>query len=169
MLDILFNFIILPWWFSLPGYIANICPGLARSVPGGKIPVSKKYLGPNKTIAAIPAALLGALLIAYFQSMLKYGDNYPTAHWLTIALCFGLGVPLGDWTKSFAKRRLGIEPGGKWWVEKIDFLVMSFLFLTVFYGPLPIEYYIVPISFYLIVHGPGNKLSYKLGWRNSPH
>lgn len=138
-------------------------------MPGGKIPVSKKYLGPNKTVAAIPAALIGALLIAYLQSYVNYSDNYPVMHWLTIAICFGFGVPLGDWAKSFAKRRLGIEPGGKWWVEKIDFLVMSFLFLTIAYGWLPLQYYIVPIGFYLIVHGPGNKLSHELGWRNSPH
>lgn len=133
------------------------------------MPVSRKHLGPNKTIAAVPATLLGATLIAYLQSLLNYGDSYPAVSWLTVAICFGLGVPLGDWTKSFAKRQLGIEPGGKWWVEKIDFIVMSFIFLTIFHGLLPVQYYLVPIGFYLIVHGPGNKLSYKLGWRNSPH
>lgn len=169
MLESIFNLIILAWWFSLPGYVANICPGVARALPGGKIPVSKKYLGPNKTIAAIPAAIFGAALVAYLQSFLNYGDSYPSIPWYTIAFCFGLGVPLGDWTKSFTKRRLGIEPGGKWWVEKIDFLVMSFIFLTLATGPLALEYYIVPLAFYAIVHGPGNKLSYKLGWRNSPH
>lgn len=169
MFDTLFYFIVLPWWFALPGYIANICPGLARAVPGGTVPVSKKYLGPNKTIAAVPAALVGAGIVAYLQSFLQYGETYPEVSWTMLTICFGFGAPLGDWAKSFAKRRLGIAPGGKWWIEKIDFLVMSFLFLTLFAGLQPLEYYLVPICFYLVVHGPGNKISYTLGWRNSPH
>jgi uncharacterized membrane protein YeaQ/YmgE (transglycosylase-associated protein family) len=168
-LDYLIAFIILPWWFSLPGYVANICPGIARSFPGGKVPVSQKYLGPNKTWAAIPAALVGATLTVILQSLITYPAIYPKVSGWIIALCFGIGAPLGDWTKSLMKRFCGIEPGGKWWVEKIDFLIMSFLFITIVYGFLPLQYYLIPIIFYFLVHGPGNKLSYKLGWRNSPH
>lgn len=163
------QFVLLPWWFALPGYVGNICPGMARAFPGGTRPVSMKYLGPNKTWAAIPASLLGAGIVALLQTNLIYPVSYPTIPWWTIAVCFGLGVPFGDWTKSFAKRQLGIAPGGKWWMEKIDFLVASFLLLTFAHSFLPLHYYLVPLLFYGLVHGPGNRLSFKLGWRNSPH
>ena len=163
------DLILLPWWFALPGYVGNICPGFARKLPCGTIPVSIQYLGPNKTWMAVPASIFGATLSAFFQSFITYTSTYPSLNWPEIAICFGLGVPLGDWTKSFFKRRLGIIPGGKWWIEKIDFLLASFLLLTLLGGVLPISYYIVPIGFYLLVHGPGNRLSYRLGWRNTPH
>ncbi len=163
------NFIILPWWFSLPGYVANICPGIARALPGGKVPVSLNYLGPNKTWAALPAALMGASIVALLQSLTIYPSSYPQVSWWLLAICFGFGTVLGDWAKSLAKRLLGIEPGGKWWVEKIDFLVLSFLFLATAGIILPLHYYVIPIGFYFLVHGPGNQLAYTLGWRNSPH
>ena len=168
-MDYLLDYILLPWWFALPGYVGNICPGIARKFPGGTKPVSLKYLGPNKTWAAIPAAVIGATAIACLQTYLSYPPSYPTIPWWVGALCFGLGVPLGDWTKSYAKRLGGIAPGGKWWPEKIDFLVASFLLITITYGFLPFCYYLVPLLFYGLVHGPGNRLSFTLGWRNSPH
>ncbi len=71
--------------------------------------------------------------------------------------------------KSYLKRCLGIPPGGKWWVEKFDFLIASFVTLAIVGVLVPLCYYLVPLAFYLLVHGPGNRLSYKLGWRNSPH
>lgn len=173
-MDTLLNFILLPWWFSLPGYVANICPGLARSLPYGTVPVSIKYLGPNKTWAAIPASMFGAGLTAHMQTFLTYPASFPEFDWWVIVLCFGLGVPLGDWTKSLLKRVRRIPPGGKWWVESIDFLVASFILLTITQlltseDVLPFQYYLVPLTFYILVHGPGNRLSYKLGWRNSPN
>ena len=168
-MDFLIHSILLPWWFALPGYIGNICPGLARKFPGGTAPVSVTHLGPNKTWAAIPAALTGAGTVAYLQSLLSYPLAYPATKWWVVALCFGFGVPLGDWSKSFLKRRRGIAPGGKWWVEKIDFLVASFLLFAVTGTVLPLPYYLVPVIFYILVHGPGNAQSFKLGWRNSPH
>jgi len=165
----IFEYLLLAWWFSLPAYVANICPGLARTLPYGKIPVSVNYLGPNKTWMAFPSALIGACVIAWTQGMLTYPQNYPEVTCWVAGACFGFGTVLGDWAKSLAKRRLGIAPGGKWWVEKIDFLIMSFILLTLTEGALPLQYYLVPILFYGLVHGPGNRLSYKLGWRNSPH
>ncbi len=168
-METIIQYVLLPWWFSLPGYIANICPGFARQLPGGTIPVSMKYLGANKTWMALPAALAGAILIAFLQYQLNYPTEYPAVSWWILGLSFGFGVPLGDWTKSYLKRRLGIPPGGKWWVEKFDFLIASFVILAIMGFPLPLYYYLVPLTFYLLLHGPGNRLSYKLGWRNSPH
>lgn len=168
-LETILHYILLPWWFSLPGYVANVCPGFARKLPGGTKTVSMKYLGPNKTWMALPAAIAGAMLVAYLQSQLNHPAGYPDVTWLTLGLCFGIGAPVGDWIKSFFKRLLGISPGGKWWVEKFDFLIASFIILAIVGVQLPLIYYLTPLAFYLMVHGPGNRLSYKLGWRNSPH
>lgn len=161
--------LILPWWFSLPAYVANSCPGFGRALPFGKVPISVKYLGPNKTMMALPTAILGACIVAWLQSLVTHPLNYPQASWWIVGLSFGFGTVFGDWAKSFAKRQTGIAPGEKWWVEKIDFIVMSHLMLYVTFGALPVQYYLVPICFMLVVHGPGNRLSYRLGWRNSPH
>ena len=170
MFQTIFEWILLPVWFSLPGIIANIMPGAARSWPGGTKPVSERILGPNKTWMAIPAALLGAHLTVTVQLVMGYpGYNYPNVPWYLLGICFGLGAPLGDWCKSLLKRLIGIEPGGKWWFEKIDFLVMSYLFLWILGVALPVQYYVVPIMLMCIIHGPGNRFAYQMGWRNSPH
>jgi hypothetical protein len=162
-------YLLLPWWFSLPGYVANICPGIARTLPGGKIPVSRKVLGPNKTWAAIPAALVGAGIAVLLQHLLSYHDTYPEIDWLTLVLCFGLGVPLGDLVKSLGKRTFGYAPGAPVWIEKVDFLLMSYLFIFLTGAVLPLTYYLIPIGFMLLVHGPLNRNAYRQGWRNSPH
>lgn len=163
-----FEYVWLPLWFALPGLVANTCPGFARALPYGKVPVSIKYLGPNKTIMAVPAALFGAYTIAWLQRDTM--SHLPfEANWLVSGLCFGLGAPLGDWVKSLLKRKKGIEPGGKWWLEKFDFLLMSFSFLILILGWLPLQYYLAPLCLMALVHGPGNWLSYQLGLRNSPH
>lgn len=164
-----FEYIVVPWWFSLPGIVANILPGFARNLPGGTVPVSERILGPNKTWMAIPAALVGAGLVVWAQVFTESAPKLTQQHPFAVALCFGFGVPLGDWTKSFLKPWFGIERGGKWWVEKFDFLIASFLLLSRLGITLPIPYYTVPIVFMYLLHGPGNKLSYRLGWRNSPN
>lgn len=169
IVETLLTWLLLPWWFALPGYVANFCPGITRALPGGKIPISLRYLGPNKTILALPGALAGASIVSFLQSHITYPHQYPSPSWWTVAWCFGLGSVLGDWSKSFMKRRMGAPPGTKWFVEKFDFLVGSFLLLAFAHGTLPIHYYIVPIVFMLLVHGPGNRMAYSLGWRNSPH
>lgn len=168
-METILHLLLLPWWFSLPGYVANICPGFARKLPGGTIPVSMKYLGPNKTWMALPAAMVGSILTAYLQARFDYPMEYPNISWWVLGLCFGIGVPVGDWTKSFLKRRIGIAPGGKWWIEKFDFLIASFVILAIAGIRLPLSYYLVPLIFYFMVHGLGNRLSYKIGWRNSPN
>lgn len=163
-----FEYVLWPMWFVLPALVANTCPGFARALPGGKVPVSARYLGPNKTVMAVPAALVGAFIVAWLQRNSMPAFPFQM-NWLWVGLCFGLGVPLGDWLKSFAKRRLTIPPGGKWWVEKFDFLLAGFVLLVIPYGLLPIHYYLVPLVAMGLLHGPGNRLSYKLGLRNSPH
>jgi hypothetical protein len=134
------------------------------------VPAAPDLLGPNKTFMAFPAAVFGAVVVTFVQSRLPYGFYNYREDWLLLGLCFGTGAVYGDWFKSYVKRMLGMQPGARWWFEKIDFLVMSFFFITAFLQQVfPVEVYLVPVVFMFLVHGPGNYFAYRWRLRNLPH
>jgi CDP-2,3-bis-(O-geranylgeranyl)-sn-glycerol synthase len=120
-------------YFFLPGYIANTFPvfGTAWKLPLGN-PISQKIFGKNKTWRGVYMAYIGALLTLwlqrYFQlsgelEYLRIIDYTSINLWLFAAL-FGLGVMVGDVTKSFFKRKYGIKSGERWFpFDQIDILL----------------------------------------------
>ena len=148
MFQTIFEWVLLPVWFSLPGMIAHTVP--------------------NKHWTALPLAMLAAhVTLSVQRSLFSY--PLPDAPWLILVICFGLGAFLSKWVTPSLKHLLGVKSADVRCFEKVDFLVMSYLFLWILGVALPVQYYVVPIMLMCITHGPGNRFAYQMGWRNSPY
>lgn len=161
-------------WFFLPAFGANLCPGLAQNfnLPFSHTPVSGKWLGDNKTVAAYYAGPIGALVVIYAQKFVGLSSgllDYSRSDLWLIGLLFGLGASLGDQIKSFFKRRLGIVPGARWWpFDQLDFMVGALLFVSPVVGWIGWSKVFVLTLVVLLVHPVGNRIGYHLGTRKVP-
>jgi len=158
MLDILFQSLCL----FLPILAANQGPGFAKkwNWPLSNTPVSRRWLGENKTLAAY---YMGPLLGYGVVTLITVGQGGRLA-----GLAMGLGAVLGDHIKSFFKRRLGKPPGSPWWPDRIDFAVGGGLAAWLTLGWVTWQHVAVIVALAWPVHYVGNKLSHKLGLRDTP-
>lgn len=147
----------------LPILAANQAPGPAHrhEWPLGRMPVSRRWLGENKTLAAYWACPLFSVAVTSFV--------YQRPDWWPEGLVMGLGVALGDHIKSFVKRRLGKPPGSPWWPDRIDFAVGGGVAMLLYSTWVGIEHVIMLAFIAWPVHYFGNKWSYERGRRNTPH
>ncbi len=165
-------------WFLLPLLMANQSPGFAAklNLPGSHVPVSRRWLGDRKTFGAYYAAPFGAVCTLYLQRWLfpvwsmKLGlINYFRSDLWFIGLILGLGVALGDHTKSFVKRQAGVPLGAPWWpYDQLDFLVGSILLGTPFIGWIGWDRVVFILAVTLFIHPIGNRLGYWLRLREVP-
>lgn len=146
-----------------PILAANQGPGLARKLelPLGKTPVSRRWLGENKTLAAYWAGpLLGIAVVVLV---------YRQPSWWAEGLACGLGAVLGDHVKSFIKRRLGKPPGSPWFLDRIDFAVGGGVAAWITTSWVSVEHILMLAVIAWPVHYVGNRISYERGWRDTPH
>lgn len=159
-------------YFFLPAYFANMCPVIAGKLrlPLGH-PISKRFLGSNKTWRGFYAGYLGALVILALQLFVQKEQlltsyallDYQNINLFGYAFLFGIGAITGDALKSFFKRRIGIKPGAPWFpFDQLDFVIVALLFLWPFYK-LPWEQILVLLIVTPILHLSVNVLAYKLG------
>ena len=147
----------------LPIILANQGPGIARALrlPGSRTPVSRRWLGENKTVAAYYA---GPLLTIPGMLLLQ------EPQWIWGSMLIGLCTVLGDHVKSFFKRRLGIAPGAPWIFDRFDFVVGGWVGWSLFWGALAPWWLLFWMTIIAIpIHIVGNHVSYKLGLRKTPH
>lgn len=163
-------------WFFLPAFAANQCPRLAAQLNlPGNFPVSRRWLGSNKTWAAYYAAAIGSLLTIYFQKLFP-GVNasiglfdYSRSDFWAIGFLFGIGAVAGDHVKSFVKRRLGIPSGERWWpFDVLDFVAGGLIATLPAVGWIGWKRVAVIVLAWLVVHPIGNKIGYRLGLRKTP-
>ena len=92
-------------WLMLPAYIPNTAAALIK----GKTPIDfgrnffdgKRIFGDGKTYRGFFGGALCGFLLGIAQT------TFP----ILVLICLSFGAMLGDLTKSFFKRRLGIEKG----------------------------------------------------------
>lgn len=165
------------WWFFLPILVANQCPGFAAyfDLPFAHSPVSRVWLGENKTLAAYYVAPLGAILTVLAQkqvadwtagiNLLYYNDPYL---WL-MGLILGLGAVMGDHAKSFIKRGFDLPPGAPWWPwDQIDYAIGGISITYATLGWIGWERTFIIILTALMIHPVGNRIGYYLGLRKVP-
>jgi len=145
-----------------PILAANQGAGLARALhlPFGDIPVSVRLLGPNKTVAAFYMGPICAMAI-----LLLYSDPY----WFVEGLVLGGGAILGEQLKSALKRWLDMRPGAPWTLDRIDFAIGGAVAAKLYFAWVTWEHVFWIILVALPVHIIGNKVSYTLGLRKTPH
>ena len=112
--------------FIFPAYCANAVPVLA----GGGTPMDfgknffdgKRIFGDHKTFRGFFFGLLVGILVGIVEFLIF---DYP----ILFIILPPLGALVGDLLGSFAKRRIGISPGGLFpIVDQIDFVIGALLF-----------------------------------------
>lgn len=145
-------------WYMLPAYFANMAPVFCRNTLKFLAkPVNSGVFGSHKTWRGIFAGIGFGVLLAYLQYMM-YNDYVWAANislinyeqWLLFGLLMGGGAMLGDLTKSYFKRKRGIEPGKRWiGFDQLDFVVGALLLTSIIYTPgLAVILAIIIISFF---------------------
>lgn len=163
-------------WFFLPAFVANQCPGFAAALDlPGNVPVSRKYLGENKTFAAYYAGPIGAVSAFYLQQKCQsvnvhYGwyvaENITEV--LLIGVLFGLGAVVGDHVKSFFKRRIGIPPGNPWFpFDQVDFVIGALVFIWPIAGWRDWKQILALVVIAIVFHPVVNCIGFRLGLRKT--
>lgn len=161
-------------WFFLPAFVANQCPGFAAYIRGpGRIPVSRTYLGENKTVDAYPAAVAGAIATFALQQALPE-INISIGWYVTqdfsdicaIGTLFGIGAVLGDHVESFFKRRRGMPPGTIWWPwDSVDFAIGALVCIYPVSGWIGWDRIAILLGIAIALHPIVNWIGYRLGIR----
>lgn len=172
-------FLLKCFYFMLPAYFANMAPVLVKRINLFVFPVDfdktingKPVLGKNKTFRGIVFGAIFAVIIAYLQYLLYDIEAFRNIsflsyqNWLLFGFLMGFGALMGDLTKSFFKRRLGINPGEKFIpFDQTDFVVGAMIFIMpVFNVTLKIFFASLLVSF--VGHIAINHIAFYLKIRN---
>ncbi len=154
-------------WLYLPAFVANATPvfvGKFSRLAPYRFPLWQAGLGANKSSLGFAAAVVVGTFAGYLQAALTpWTDDLWT--WLAWSALISFGAMLGDCVKSYAKRRIGIAPGGPWPViDGIDYVVGALVF------GLPLFVPAWQVALALLVAGPifsllANMFSYSVGWK----
>jgi CDP-archaeol synthase len=149
-----------------PAYVANMAPPFAKYWKGWNAPISRRWLGTNKTVVGFVAAVCAAVVTTYVQSRAGWsGAIVDYERWPVLGMLFGVGTMLGDMAKSFVKRRLGIAPGHSWFpADQIDFVIGSLLFVG-WYARLSVGDLVLILAISIVGHIAANHVGYWLGVR----
>ena len=128
----------------------DLLPGLARPLDFGRSFRGERILGANKTWRGVLVMSTVSVLVVFVQLQLDGVEpfrglgalDYGGGRWLALGLALGLAYNLAELPNSFAKRRLGIPPGGvsrrraavQYAVDQADLAVGATLVLGLFLG-----------------------------------
>ncbi|BDC36346.1 MAG: CDP-2,3-bis-(O-geranylgeranyl)-sn-glycerol synthase [Candidatus Methanoliparum thermophilum] len=172
--------ILLSIWLMLPAYISNPSAALF----GGGIPIDfgkrlkdgYRVFGDGKTYRGLIIGTLCGILIGLIQNILSPYIGLPRFPILAL-FCLSFGSLFGDLTKSFFKRRLGLERGAPLpLLDQLDFVfgswLLSFIFVREwFLNSFLYEYGNVIIVILIVtplLHLSVNYIGYKLGVKKEP-
>ncbi len=142
--------------------------------PWWKVPVSVRYLGPNKTRDAYIA---GPLFAACASTLLWDIEPMLSAHFgvntfwdaLRVGAVVGLGVVLGDHGNSRLKRIRRITVGDSWLLDRIDWAIGGGMAAYFFVPNVELVHVVALIDIAAPLHVYFNRNSYKRGWRKTEH
>jgi CDP-2,3-bis-(O-geranylgeranyl)-sn-glycerol synthase len=153
--------------FIFPAYCANAVPvlaggGLALDL-GRSFADGKPIFGKNKTFRGFFAGLAVGTMVGLAESLLF---NYS----VLLGFFLSLGALFGDLIGAFAKRRLGLPPGGLLpVVDQIDFVVGAVVFsLPVSLSFLSWQLVLVTLIVTPPMHLATNFAAHKLGLKSNP-
>ncbi|MDD5417087.1 MAG: CDP-2,3-bis-(O-geranylgeranyl)-sn-glycerol synthase [Candidatus Aenigmarchaeota archaeon] len=183
MLFLLWTEFIRALWILFPAFAANCFPTFIRvyGIKGHPIDFGKSYkgnrlFGEGKTIEGFSLGLVAGFLVALAELGLypylnAYANQFDVSlSSLTILICFliPLGALTGDLIKSFFKRRLGIQRGGKLMgFDQLDFVVGTIIFTSLF-----IDYTLLMVIwmflFSFVIHRMSSIIGYILKIKREP-
>ncbi len=165
----------------LPAYIANALPVIFSNIKMGKffekpIDLGHKWkgvriFGNNKTVKGFFVGIVGGMITCFGQ-FLVFGHghlhsisvvSYTLVGSMVIGFLLGLGALTGDAVKSFAKRRLGIEPGKPFPIfDQLDYVVGALIFSLIAVA-LPLDVLLAALIISPVFPVVANIIAYKLG------
>ena len=169
--------IILAVWLMMPAYISNPM----AVVFGGGTPIDlgknwtdgKRILGDGKTFRGLLAGT-GCGIIAGLIQMQITSPFAAGEFTFTVIITMSFGALLGDMTKSFFKRRLGFERGGKMFlVDQLDFVagawILTYLFdKQWFIANFSLQIMVIVVILTPILHRVTNILGYYMKLKKEP-
>lgn len=135
--------------------------GQGFALPLATMPVSRRLLGNNKTVAPY--------YLAPLLSWLAFLVIYQTPEEWQEAVAIGLGVVVGEHLKSYIKRRLGYGPGEAWFPDKFDFALGAGVAALLVYPWFTVVHLGAIVLLAIPVHFVGNRVGFAFGWRKTPH
>ena len=157
--------------YLIPLYVANATPTIFH----GKIPVDlgKKYkgeriLGKGKTILGALCGILGGTLVGLIFAFTIPQVFVLIPNYTSLIILLSIGGILGDMAKSFAKRRIGIKSGGRWFlVDQLDFIVGGLILSLIVRIP-EVELIIFLLVVTVFIHMATNIIAFKLKIKEVP-
>lgn len=156
--------------FFLPAGIANMTPVIANKIPllnQWKTPISKKYLGANKTWRGLASGTLVAAISAVIISKLN-ANTVVTIAPFWVGLLLGAGALIGDSVESFFKRRRGVKPGDGWFpFDQTDYIIGGLIIILPFVA-VPLWAIATILIVYFGLHLLVSYIGFKLGFKDKP-
>ena len=167
-------------WIMLPAYLPNPVAALV----GGGTPIDlgknfsdgKRVLGDGKTFRGLILGITAGIGIGLVQIVLSGTFHLARLpeHTVMSVILLATGALLGDLCKSFFKRRLGKERGGKWPVADQYDLVAGSLLLVLLVEPhwlftnLSIPIFVAVLILTPLLHRAVNIIGYHLKVKEVP-
>lgn len=178
----MFDFILSCFYFFLPAYFSNMTPPLAKKlgvlqfldkpVDFKKKWKGKRVFGSHKTWRGIVAGILVGTSVVLLQVYLyKFSFireisffDYRAVNPLIFGALISGGALTGDLINSFCKRRVGIQPGGKFLpFDQTNYVIGASIFLTLFWEiDIPILVWVTLFLLSFFLHIIINRLGYHL-------
>ncbi len=172
--------------FFLPAGVANASPVFANKTPllnRWSTPIDfgyswrgKRLLGDNKrwrglvfgtAIGAFTGTLVHLLQPGVIENI-EVVSMTPLLDMVIIGGLLGLGALAGDAIESLIKRRLGIEPGQRWFpFDQIDYIIGGLVVATLFVD-LTLGLAVKILVLYFSLHLLFSYLGYLLGLKDKP-
>jgi CDP-2,3-bis-(O-geranylgeranyl)-sn-glycerol synthase len=167
-------------WIMLPAYVPNpvaAALGGGRPIDGGRnFRDGKRILGDGKTWRGFITGVIAGILVGLLELAVQGTGALPMlpSHTVLTVILFSVGALLGDMTKSFFKRRLGIKSGDQWIIADQYDLVAGAFVLTAIFSPEWIISTITPLmALWIIIvtpilHKTANVIGYLAGVKKVP-
>jgi len=168
-------------WLILPAYAANsfaVIAGGGTPVDFGKFVDEKRIFGDGKTWRGLILGIAFGTMVGVFQTYSSEIIEFPSfgffPGFFVVLFCLTFGALFGDLCKSFVKRRLNMERGGKLPVmDQLDFIIGAFLFLLVlspswFFQNFTVYHIIIILIVTPLLHRVMNIVGYRIGKKKVP-
>ena len=167
-------------WLMLPAYVPNSSAVLfAGKTPldlGRNFVDGRRVFGPGKTFRGLIGGTLSGIAVGLLLQLIKNSTQIgvPSFEPVLVVVTLALGAMLGDLTKSFFKRRLGMERGDPLpIVDQLDFVIGAWVLTYVFFSgwftlnfTLPVMVVVLIVS--PLLHLAVNFIGFKLGKKKEP-
>lgn len=167
-------------WLMLPAYVPNSSAVLfAGKTPldlGRNFVDGKRVFGPGKTFRGLIGGTLSGTAVGLLQQLIKNGTQIgvPSFQPVFVVVTLALGAMLGDLTKSFFKRRLGMNRGDPLPIlDQLDFVMGAWVLTYIFFSGWFTSNFTLPIIIIVLILSPllhlaVNFIGFELGKKKEP-